>query len=453
MLFSNRQTEKIPLQFANTFVNRKIVLYEEANNDHQFLGIGVHLGNLRYQIANINEDHVFFAGTSATTSNELFRIKGNGNVGIGTSTPQAPLQFANLAVNRKIVLYDVNGNDHQFSGFGINNDAVRYQSASTTTDHAFFAGASSSTSTELFRIKGNGNIGIANSNPLAPLAFSNDLGNKVAFYANSTTSQYGIGVQSGQLQIYTDVPGAAITFGSGSSGASFSERMRINNFGTDGMVLSGRILIKNGTGLLTDVPGVWTYKADNSALLGFMGTQNNTNMGFFSGISNQWGLVFDAANMRVGIGTSTPSQALHVAGNILATGTITPSDARYKKNILLIDHPLEKLQQLNGVTYNYRQDEFPDMKFPDATQVGLIAQEVEKVFPQLVFTDDKGYKAVDYVKLIPLLIETAKAQEQQQQAYQQKTSAEQEALQQKVDRQQAEIAELKKLIEKLLINK
>ncbi len=258
----------------------------------------------------------------------------------------------------------------------------------------------------------NGNIGIGNTNPITSLSFNNDLKEKIAFYTTNATAQYGIGVQSGQLQLYTDVPGAAITFGSGSS-TSFSERMRIVNNGTDGMILSGRIIVKSGTGSITDVPGMWTYKADNSALLGFMGTQNNTNMGFFSGITNQWGFVFDAANTRVGIGTSTPSQALQVIGNIIASGTITPSDARYKKNILLIDHPLQKLQQLNGVTYKYKKEEFPDMKFPDITQVGLIAQDVEKVFPQLVFTDDKGYKAVDYVKLIPLLIESLKEEHKQ----------------------------------------
>jgi hypothetical protein len=115
----------------------------------------------------------------------------------------------------------------------------------------------------------------------------------------------------------------------------------------------------------------------------------------------------------VGIGTNNPTQALQVIGNILASGTITPSDIRYKKNIQLIQSPMEKLKQLNGVTYEYRKDEFPQMGFSDKEQVGLIAQEVEKVFPQLVVTDDKGYKAVDYVKLVPVLIEALKAQQQQ----------------------------------------
>ncbi|MBL0336701.1 MAG: tail fiber domain-containing protein [Chitinophagaceae bacterium] len=411
-----------PLQFANTTANRKIVLYEVFNNDHEYYGFGVNGNTLRYQTYSPDADHVFYSALGASSSTELFRIKGDGNIGIGTSTPNAQLQLANTVASRKIVLYEVENNDHRFSGFGIKSDALLYQVAGINADHAFFAGTSSTASAELFRIKGNGNIGIGNSNPLASLAFNNSIGNKIALYTNNATSQYGIGIQSGQLQLYTDVPTATINFGSGSS-TSFSERMRIVNSGGDGMVLSGKVLIKSGTGLISDVPGVWTYKPDNSALLGFIGTQNSTNIGFFSGITNQWGLVFDAANMRVGIGTSAPTQALQVNGNIFATGTITPSDARYKKNILMIDHPLEKLQILNGVTYNYRQDEFPDMKFPDATQVGLIAQEVEKVFPQLVFTDDKGYKAVDYVKLLPLLIEALKEEKVEREKLQKRIEA------------------------------
>jgi hypothetical protein len=285
-------------------------------------------------------------GSSDNARNNALTVLMNGNIGLGITSPNAPLQFANTIANRKLVLYDANNNDHQYSGIGINNDAVRYQVAGTAADHAFYVGTSSTTSTELFRIKGTGNIGIGNNNPLATLALNNGFGNKIALYTTSATQQYGFGVQSGLFQMYGDASVADIAFGTGSS-TSFTERMRIK-----------------GTG-------------------------------------------------NVGIGTSTPSQALQVIGNIIASGTITPSDARYKKNILLIDHPLQKLQQLNGVTYNYRNDEFPDMKFTDVTQVGLIAQDVEKVFPQLVFADDKGYKAVDYVKLIPLLIESMKEQQKQ----------------------------------------
>lgn len=75
-----------PLQFANTTVNRKIVMWEGANNDHQFYGFGINASTLRYQVDNVAADHVFYAGTSSSTSNEVFRIKGNGLMKMGTET-------------------------------------------------------------------------------------------------------------------------------------------------------------------------------------------------------------------------------------------------------------------------------------------------------------------------------------------------------------------------------
>lgn len=80
------------LQFTNTITNRKIVLWDNnENNDHQYYGFGVNFRILRYQINTTSDSHVFYAGTSATTSNELFRITGGGNVGIGSATPTASL--------------------------------------------------------------------------------------------------------------------------------------------------------------------------------------------------------------------------------------------------------------------------------------------------------------------------------------------------------------------------
>jgi N-acetylneuraminic acid mutarotase len=117
---------------------------------------------------------------------------------------------------------------------------------------------------------------------------------------------------------------------------------------------------------------------------------------------------------NVGIGTNAPTQKLHVIGNILATGTITPSDVRYKKNIQPLGNALAKLRQLNGVTYTLNSAAFPEWNFSNQLQYGLIAQEVEKVFPEMVHTiSDKGYKGVDYVKLIPVLLESIKEQQAQ----------------------------------------
>ncbi len=118
-------------------------------------------------------------------------------------------------------------------------------------------------------------------------------------------------------------------------------------------------------------------------------------------------------NGNVGIGISNPFHKLHVVGNIVASGTITPSDIRYKKNIHSITNALDKIMQLNGVFYDLRRSEFPQMQFDTKEQVGLIAQNVEQVLPNVVYTGSDGYKGVDYAKLVPLLIEAIKAQQKQ----------------------------------------
>ena len=116
----------------------------------------------------------------------------------------------------------------------------------------------------------------------------------------------------------------------------------------------------------------------------------------------------------VGIGTATPSEKLHVVGNICYTGSISAcSDSLYKRNIEVIEDPLEKIAQLRGVHFEWKRDEFSDMEFPEGTDVGVIAQDVEKVLPSLVRTDPDGYKSVDYTKLVALLIEGMKAQQEE----------------------------------------
>ena len=95
-------------------------------------------------------------------------------------------------------------------------------------------------------------------------------------------------------------------------------------------------------------------------------------------------------------------------GNILASGTITPSDLRYKKSIKPLTNALSNVSKLNGVTYYYRTEEFSEQGFNKEKQIGVIAQEIEKIYPELVTTDANGYKAVDYSKLTPILVEAIK---------------------------------------------
>ena len=70
---------------------------------------------------------------------------------------------------------------------------------------------------------------------------------------------------------------------------------------------------------------------------------------------------------------------------------------------------MEKVKQINGVTYNWNDTAKDiDANKTNAVEVGVIAQEIEKVLPQVVTTRDDGYLAVRYEKLVPLLIEAIK---------------------------------------------
>ncbi len=112
---------------------------------------------------------------------------------------------------------------------------------------------------------------------------------------------------------------------------------------------------------------------------------------------------------NVGIGTLTPAEKLSVSGNICYTGSIAAcSDIRYKKTIAPLTHCLDNVSRLQGVSYYWKQDEFPDKQFKDKKEIGVIAQEVEKIYPELVITDANGYKSVDYSKFTPILIEAMK---------------------------------------------
>jgi hypothetical protein len=110
-------------------------------------------------------------------------------------------------------------------------------------------------------------------------------------------------------------------------------------------------------------------------------------------------------------GGNSPLYRLTLAGSANSTGWFTSSDIRFKKDIAKIEQPLQKVMGISGYTYNFRQEEFPKKGFPATTQMGLIAQEVEKVAPEVVTTDESGYKGIAYSNLVPLLIEAIKVQQ------------------------------------------
>jgi hypothetical protein len=293
--------------------------------------------------------------------------------------------------------------------FGTYNDISDNPSTTTEvlTDRVFQIGTGTDNANRknAFTILRNGNVGIGNLVPDAPLSFTNGTGSKIALYSSGTTAQYGFGVQSGLLQMYSDGPSTDIAFGYGGS-ASFTERMRIKGNGNVGIgtnnpvkplsfpaTLGEKILLyPGGAGEV----GIGVYgnelrlHSDNPGAAVSFGTQDNA------------GVFTQAGRFQI-----SGAYGLFVNGNIWANGTTYASDERFKQNITAIQSPLQKLLQINGVEYEMKTGSFEKNNFQKGRQMGLLAQNVEKIVPEAVNEID-GYKGVDYARLVPLLIECIK---------------------------------------------
>jgi hypothetical protein len=134
----------------------------------------------------------------------------------------------------------------------------------------------------------------------------------------------------------------------------------------------------------------------------------------FNGSTETTGIIIKE-NGNVGIGTTTPTTKLYVNGDITANSVAGTSDSRYKTNIRPVTNALDKVKALQGVYFNWNQKAFPEKEFGPQDELGFIAQEVEKIVPEVV-TKDKSkdeYRSVKYDKVVALLVEAIKEQQKQ----------------------------------------
>ena len=115
------------------------------------------------------------------------------------------------------------------------------------------------------------------------------------------------------------------------------------------------------------------------------------------------------ASLGIGMAASGTSGRIDAANDVVAFST---SDIRLKENIKPIENALDKISKISGNTYDWKS-ELKDVHGYDGSDVGVIAQEIEAVLPQLVQDRDNGYKAVKYDKIVALLIEGIKEQQTQ----------------------------------------
>jgi len=142
----------------------------------------------------------------------------------------------------------------------------------------------------------------------------------------------------------------------------------------------------NGALSYNNTSGVFTYTPPTIDGMGGVAADTSPQLG---------------ANLDMNSNNITGTGAITITGDVTATNFITTSDARLKSNITNITDALAKVTQLSGKQYTmYGQDD----------QIGLIAQEVEQVLPQMVHTRDDmmGTKAINYQNMVALLVEAVK---------------------------------------------
>jgi hypothetical protein len=219
-------TPNSKLTFSNSIGNGfdewsdyKMLLYTDATPQQSY-GIGIKGNTLAF---NSDRDYDFDQdGSTVMTIQE-------GKVGIGTESPRALLDLGNSISNRKILLYSSADNDHQFTGLGLNADALRFQLASTAGNYKFYGATSSTASTELFRIQGNGQImipsmttaGVLQNNASGVLSSTIGTANQVLkMNAAGTATEWGNAIEpgtaTGQMQYWNGT--AWVTVAAGQNG-------------------------------------------------------------------------------------------------------------------------------------------------------------------------------------------------------------------------------------------
>lgn len=294
---------------------------------------------------------------SLSHGNSIMYDSGSG-IGIGTSAPNAPLQFQSNLVNRKIVLYEQVNNDHQYIGFGVNSGTVRYQSNGSGTAHVFYAASGGSTSNELFRITGTGNIGIGNASPAYKLDVSGTghFSGDVTFGANGILATAPTTGNHLANKTYVDTK----ISGNGTSGylAKYTGSLTHGNsviFESSGNIGVGTTSPYVRTQISSTTTGVNGMTAGSPAGVGFtVSNLNNAyglNMGVYSngmawiqaarldGTATTYNLALQAAGGFVGINTTSPSTVFNVeasiAGNFAAN--IRNNDNGFSSNGLRVE--------------------------------------------------------------------------------------------------------------------
>jgi hypothetical protein len=253
----------------------------------------------------------------------------------------------------------------------------------------------------------NGYVGIGTNQPKNALGVSGyvdssngyKIGNAVVLHKNGTgiflgagSGEYNTGNSNTFLGTTSGMNNSSgqnntfVGYGAGEENTTGSHNTYIGRYAGSGSTGSSNVFIGHGAG----------YDEDESNKLHIANDSSNT-------------LIYgEFDNQKVGIHTVRPTRTLSVNGDAGGSSAWhSDSDQRLKTNIETIHNPIEKIKKLRGVQFEWKDQD----NHPKGTKIGLVAQEVIKILPEVV--EQKGeYYSIEYAPISALLIEALKSQQE-----------------------------------------
>ena len=388
---------------ADTDLGANNVRFKDLHLSNQ-LNISATTGtpSIRFNDAGVGSSYIKMPdGTNALTietgGSERMRIDSSGNVGIGTSSPSQKLDISSGYLN--------------FS----NAYGIRWGGNTTEAIYGNNTGnliGFQTNGSERMRIDSSGNVGIGTSSPSGKLQIEGTTDHlkltypSIASYILDVKSNGDFAIdKDGSERMRIDSSGNLLV-GKTSAGASsvgFEARANgFNAFTRDGsQPLEVRRLTSDG--VLIDL-------RKDSTSVGSIGVSGGNNPYFSSGVANHGGLIFSdggastpqmnplssgstLADGVMNIGSSSYRfKDAHFSGTVNAANFNTTSDATLKTNVETLTGSLDAVKALRGVSFDWIDS--------GNSEVGVIAQEVEAVVPDVVSTNDQGIKSVKYGNLV-----------------------------------------------------
>ena len=377
---------------------------------------------------------------SSATGAQGMRIKEDGNIGIGTASPASRLHISSgvAAADDVTLLTLENGNstgdistpntfiDFTFTdananttpqvrigghaGDGGDANSMEKEGKGYLTFHTSnTTGTSAAAPPERVRITHDGKLGINTTSPGAPLDIRTTADGSHLRLTRNAVGSWDIGVRntatlpgvgSGALEIIPNQGNSYLAVGLAGGGTTL---LHVKNTGTD---VTGNV---KATGSMITGSNYYFGATDSSLL-----AKDGANIRYMADGIHKFETYSGSWTQRAQIDDG----GLDVTGAITATADVTAyaSDERLKTNIIVIDSAIQKVKQLRGVTFDWKDDVKEKGFEPTASnETGVIAQEVQKVIPDAVVPApfDENYLTVKHEKLIPLLIEAIKEQQEQ----------------------------------------